>query len=152
MPPNQDDVHQALADKFAGGRIIMASNTDRLDLYKVDPKSDGNQTFNIDSMLNDNWDKLEEKVAIVNENGEVVNKDGTLAGGVQSVNAKKGNVAIDKDDVGLSNVDNVKQASKEEFNNHVNNTVVHTTQAEKDSWNAKGNTTRSTRKGKYVRR
>lgn len=38
----------------------MPSNTEHLNLYKVDPASDGSMTFNIDSMMNENWDKLDE--------------------------------------------------------------------------------------------
>lgn len=37
----------------------MANYTEHLNLYEVNPKTDGNMTFNIDSMLNDNWDKLD---------------------------------------------------------------------------------------------
>ena len=37
----------------------MANYTEHLNLYEVSPKTDGNMTFNIDSMLNDNWDKLD---------------------------------------------------------------------------------------------
>ncbi|KZL93565.1 hypothetical protein [Clostridium magnum] len=37
----------------------MASNTPNLNLYKADPSVDGNSTFNIKQMLNDNWDKID---------------------------------------------------------------------------------------------
>lgn len=37
----------------------MASNTPNLNLYKKDPTVDGNDTFNIKTMLNDNWDKID---------------------------------------------------------------------------------------------
>lgn len=37
----------------------MASNTERLGLLKMDPAEDANSTFNIKTMLNDNWDKLD---------------------------------------------------------------------------------------------
>ncbi|MFX3631842.1 MAG: hypothetical protein ACE3L7_07155 [Candidatus Pristimantibacillus sp.] len=37
----------------------MASNTTNLGLLKKDPIADGNDTFNIDTMLNENWDKLD---------------------------------------------------------------------------------------------
>lgn len=42
----------------------MASNTTRLGLMKKDPVVDGNDTFNIKMMLNDNWDAIDEKVAL----------------------------------------------------------------------------------------
>lgn len=41
----------------------MASNTLNLNLYKKDPTIDGNDTFNIKTMLNDNWDKIDTEVA-----------------------------------------------------------------------------------------
>lgn len=40
----------------------MASNTPNLNLYKKDPIIDGNDTFNIKTMLNDNWDKIDAEV------------------------------------------------------------------------------------------
>ncbi|MDR9855984.1 pyocin knob domain-containing protein [Paenibacillus sp. VCA1] len=40
----------------------MASNTPNLGLLKKDPVADGNETFNIKTMLNDNWDKIDEAV------------------------------------------------------------------------------------------
>ncbi|MEK3888079.1 hypothetical protein [Bacillus sp. FSL K6-3431] len=54
----------------------MASNTERLDLLKINPQTDGNQTFNIDTILNENWDRLEDKVAMLNAS-EVINRDGS---------------------------------------------------------------------------
>jgi hypothetical protein len=38
----------------------MASYTGNLDLYKVDPTVDGDDTFNIDLLLNNNWDKIDQ--------------------------------------------------------------------------------------------
>ena len=40
----------------------MASYTNHLKLLKKDPVADGADTFNIDTMLNDNWDKVDEAV------------------------------------------------------------------------------------------
>lgn len=37
----------------------MASNTPNLNLLKKDPVVDGNDTFNIETMLNENWDKID---------------------------------------------------------------------------------------------
>ncbi|MDR0268360.1 phage tail protein [Paenibacillus sp.] len=37
----------------------MASNTPNLGLLKKDPVTDSNDTFNIKTMLNDNWDKID---------------------------------------------------------------------------------------------
>lgn len=40
----------------------MASNTPNLDLLKKDPATDGNDAFNIETMLNENWDKIDASV------------------------------------------------------------------------------------------
>lgn len=37
----------------------MGNYTGNLKLYKADPVTDGNDTFNIDTMLNENWDKID---------------------------------------------------------------------------------------------
>lgn len=37
----------------------MSSYTGNLNLFKVDPLADGNSTFNIETMMNDNWDKID---------------------------------------------------------------------------------------------
>ncbi len=41
----------------------MASYTEHLQLLKKDPVADGSDTFNIQTMLNDNWDKIDEAVS-----------------------------------------------------------------------------------------
>jgi hypothetical protein len=45
--------------------------------------------------------------------------------------------ALTKADVGLGNVDNIKQASKTEFDAHLADSVKHITSAERNSWNSK---------------
>nr|WP_260871492.1 pyocin knob domain-containing protein [Paenibacillus sp. Y412MC10] len=45
----------------------MSSNTPNLGLLKKDPMVDGNETFNIETMLNENWDKIDEAVGKVRE-------------------------------------------------------------------------------------
>jgi len=42
----------------------LASNTPKLGLYKKDPVVDGNDTFNIQTMMNDNWDKIDTLAAL----------------------------------------------------------------------------------------
>lgn len=42
----------------------MSSNTPFLDLYKKNPETDKQDTFNIKTMMNDNWDKIDEKTGI----------------------------------------------------------------------------------------
>ena len=41
----------------------MASYTEHLNLLKKKPATDGADTFNIETMLNENWDKIDEAVA-----------------------------------------------------------------------------------------
>lgn len=78
----------------------MSSNTTNLNLYKKDPTVDGNDTFNIKTMLNDNWDKIDaaiiSKVDKVDfsshlaDNTKHVAKDGTLQMGLnaEKINGK----------------------------------------------------------------
>lgn len=49
----------------------MATNTSRLGLLKKDTATDGNDTFNIKTMLNDNWDKIDANVATLGADGKV---------------------------------------------------------------------------------
>lgn len=64
----------------------MASNTPNLGLLKKDPVADGNETFNIKTMLNDNWDKIDEAVG----NIKVPDASLTEKGIVQLSNATDG--------------------------------------------------------------
>ncbi|TCO78012.1 hypothetical protein [Marinisporobacter balticus] len=40
----------------------MSNNTQNLKLYKADPKTDGNEYFDIEKMLNKNWDTIDQAV------------------------------------------------------------------------------------------
>ena len=42
----------------------MSENTKKLDLFKYNTETDGKQTFNLNIGLNDNWDKLENKISV----------------------------------------------------------------------------------------
>ncbi|WP_136603673.1 pyocin knob domain-containing protein [Paenibacillus dokdonensis] len=66
----------------------MASNTPNLGLLKKDPATDGNETFNIKTMLNDNWDKIDEAVGGIKVN--VPDASTTQKGIVQLSNATDG--------------------------------------------------------------
>lgn len=59
----------------------------------------------------------------------------TPADKVSSVNGMTGAVTINKSHVGLSNVDNIQQATKAEFNSHNGDAVKHITAAERNTWN-----------------
>ncbi|WP_196770514.1 pyocin knob domain-containing protein [Bacillus safensis] len=50
-------------------------------------------------------------------------------------NAKNNPHAVTKSQIGLGNVENIKQASKADFNSHVGDSKIHVTEAEKDKWN-----------------
>ncbi|RED36353.1 tail fiber protein [Paenibacillus sp. VMFN-D1] len=57
----------------------MSSNTPNLGLLKKDPMTDGNETFNIQTMLNDNWDKIDDKVGqMSDEIGNITVPDASL--------------------------------------------------------------------------
>lgn len=72
----------------------MASNTPNLKLLKKDPLMDGDDTFNIKTMLNDNWDKIDEAVGDIEESIENINVP------VTSVNGETGDVKLTAKDVG----------------------------------------------------
>lgn len=45
----------------------MTSQTPNLNLYKVNPETDGEMTFNVKTMLNENWDRLDESIGEVHQ-------------------------------------------------------------------------------------
>lgn len=68
----------------------MPSQTPNVGLYKVNGETDGNDTFNVDVVLNDNWDKLDAAVGQIQEDlGNVTVPDASLTekGIVQLSNA-----------------------------------------------------------------
>ncbi|UDF17614.1 hypothetical protein LG951_05335 [Bacillus pumilus] len=50
-------------------------------------------------------------------------------------NAKNNPHAVTKSQVGLGDVDNIKQAAKSDFDNHVEDKLLHTSEVEKSKWN-----------------
>lgn len=103
----------------------MASNTPNLNLLKKDPIADGNDTFNIQTMLNENWDKIDAAVGEVREElGDIEIPPASLnePGIVQLSNATNGtreNVAATEKVVGqiatqLTDVSKKAQAAKDE--------------------------------------
>jgi len=58
----------------------MSDNTTNLGLYKANPSVDGDNTFNIKTMLNDNWDKIDAAVIakLLEAKGYTDNKIQTL--------------------------------------------------------------------------
>ncbi|MGG1612214.1 GDSL-type esterase/lipase family protein [Paenibacillus sp. FSL K6-2441] len=64
----------------------MATNTPNLNLLKKDPIADGNETFNIQTMLNDNWDKIDAAIGEI----DIPDASLTVKGKVQLSNATDG--------------------------------------------------------------
>ncbi|MGE6260860.1 pyocin knob domain-containing protein [Heyndrickxia sporothermodurans] len=93
----------------------MATTTKRYGLLKKDPSTDGNDTFNIKTMLNDNFDKLDEaaKKAELDEHSKDQEihitaeerkkiagvEEGAQKNKVVSVNKKTGEVIVDSEEV-----------------------------------------------------
>ncbi|SMF72496.1 Phage tail fibre repeat-containing protein [Paenibacillus uliginis N3/975] len=73
----------------------MPTKTPNLDLYKVNGETDGNDTFNVDVVLNDNWDKID--AAVGNIKVDIPDASLTEKGIVQLSNVTSGtreNVAV----------------------------------------------------------
>lgn len=71
----------------------MPSNTPNLNLYKVNGETDGNDTFNVDVVLNGNWDKIDAAVKAVEDglaNVDVPDASLTKKGIVQLSNITDG--------------------------------------------------------------
>lgn len=172
----------------------MAENTDRYGLLKKNPETDGNDTFNIKTMLNDNWDKLDQAAkkseldAGIKEAKEYADEavsevptswddiDGkpsefppeSHTHSISDVKDLQGELdgketpsraqskvdehanktdnphEVTKSQVGLGNVDNVKQASKTEYDDlagefaeHQKDEIKHITSSERTNWNNK---------------
>ncbi|OCA85218.1 pyocin knob domain-containing protein [Pseudobacillus wudalianchiensis] len=86
----------------------MAKNTPRLDLYMKDPLADQEDTFNIETMLNENWRKIDEKVATKEELQSKAK--------VQSVNGKTGDVTLVATDVGAETPDGAQAKATKALN------------------------------------
>ena len=91
----------------------MGGYTKNLQLYKADTLEDGNDTFNINRMLNDNWDKIDEKLKKlpVQNGGLYVNSETTEEDKAEAVEAIK-EIGLSANDVGAmrNNVQNLKYA------------------------------------------
>lgn len=67
----------------------MGSNTNNLNLYKANPVEDANDTFNIETMLNDNWDKVDD--AVGNKVDLQTTQKDNLVGAINEVKEKTTN-------------------------------------------------------------
>ena len=113
---------------------------------------DNDDTRHITSVERTKWNAVDNKVDKVTGKGLSTNdyttaeknklagiEAGAQVNTVTSVAGKTGAVAVSKSDVGLGNVDNVKQASKTEFDEHDNDDTRHITSVERTKWNAVDN-------------
>ncbi|GIP17755.1 hypothetical protein J40TS1_33970 [Paenibacillus montaniterrae] len=121
----------------------MASHTPNLDLLKKDPVADANDTFNIETMLNDNWDKIDaasgpgsatdEKIGdrTINDTnqprattGKLTTLLGYLAFMIRVI-------------IGKTNWYSVPATNLEAAKAHMDDTTIHVTAAERTNWTAK---------------
>lgn len=93
----------------------MASNTPNINLHKKDPVVDGNDTFNIKTMLNDNWDKIDSAIGNINTSIDDIEYP------VTSVNNKTGEITLNADDVGAE----TPSAAQNKANTAENNAKTH---------------------------
>lgn len=85
----------------------MASFTNFLKLLKKNPATDGKDTFNIETMLNENWDKIDQKVE---ENSSAIGQIATQKGHTKTI-TKSGTDIIVTDRLG-GNILTVETISK----------------------------------------
>ncbi|WP_352408124.1 hypothetical protein [Acetoanaerobium noterae] len=92
----------------------MASNTTNLNLYKKDPIADKDQTFNITTMMNENWDKIDQNAGqTATQLAQKVSKAGDTMtgrlnfdvanGGIQSANNQSRNFLAGGSDLSIYN-------------------------------------------------
>ncbi len=68
----------------------MSSTTENLDLFEYDPQTDGAQTFNIQTALNNNFNKID--TAVGKPSTLSTTEKGSLVGAVNEVNTKVGSI------------------------------------------------------------
>lgn len=79
----------------------MSTTTENLGLFKYDPSTDGAQTFNIKKALNDNWDKIDEKVPVLGEDGKVPESQLPEISAVKTFTAIIGTTWTENEDTGV---------------------------------------------------
>ncbi|WCL64301.1 hypothetical protein PNF29_07245 [Bacillus subtilis] len=110
---NVDNVQQATKTEF------NAHNTD--------------STRHITSTERSNWNAKETTTGAQNKADTAEKNAKTYTD--QHINDKSNPHGVTKDQVGLSNVTNDKQATKTEFDNHVKDATTHITASERTKWN-----------------
>lgn len=79
----------------------MSTTTENLGLFKYDPSTDGAQTFNIEKALNKNWDKIDEKVPVLGEDGKVKQEQLPEISSVKTFTATIGTTWTENEDTGV---------------------------------------------------
>lgn len=81
----------------------MGEYTKSLQLYKADVVENANDTFNIETMLNDNWDKIDEKLEKlpIQNGGLYINSETTEEDKAEAVEAIK-EIGLSASDVGAA--------------------------------------------------
>lgn len=99
----------------------MASNTTILQLYKKDPIADADDTFNIETMLNQNWDKVDKFAgAVAQRLNEVNDVEAEVGDLIQMI----GNLDELNTDTKLSLVAAVNEVYRK-FNEHFAESMPH---------------------------
>ncbi len=138
----------------------MATKTTNLQLHKVNPATDGADTFNFDTILNANWDKLDAH-AVTCADTSLSNLDagaleGKVKAAIQGGSLTAGDLgAVGADQLGkpggaasLDGTGKVPASQLPEMGyapvSHVADAVKHITAAERTAWNGKANAYRYT--------
>lgn len=91
----------------------MSKSTTNLGLYKIDVATDGESTFNIDTVLNDNWDKIDVKVKAID--------DKVVTVPVTKINDKTGDVVLTAADIKTTSGVTVESSLAESVNHTLAN-------------------------------
>ncbi|ANB58419.1 putative tail fiber repeat 2 protein [Anoxybacillus sp. B7M1] len=123
----------------------MPEITPNLGLYLKNPVTDGNDTFNIETMLNQNWRKIDEKVALKTEveTSESVQQKideaiaGLINGAPEALDTLRELAQAMGDDPNFATtVLNRLTTAEQNFAAHASDTTKHISAAERAAWNA----------------
>jgi len=125
----------------------MSSNTTNLALFKANPVTDGLSTFNIDTMLNDNWDKIDAGVLakLLEAKGYTDTKIATLVNSspatLDTLNELAAALGNDPNyATTMANLIGTKETptgAQNKVDTHASDSTKHITGAERTTWNNK---------------
>lgn len=142
----------------------MATKTTNLQLYKVNPATDGADTFNFDTILNANWDKLDAHAATRADtrlsNLDTGALEGKVKAAIQGGSLTAGDLgAVGSNQLGKPNgvatldgtgkvpasqlpamnydTKGSAKAVQDNLNTHTQDTTAHVTADERSAWNGK---------------